>query len=64
MIPPKISLTSARVNAGMTQSFAANLFGISRDTLRAYETGKTSPSWDFMQRVEQIYKYPIDFIRV
>jgi transcriptional regulator with XRE-family HTH domain len=42
-----MTLKAARINKGLTQIKAAKLLGISVDTLRMYETGKT-PFEDYL----------------
>lgn len=59
---PKISLEAARVNARFTQKDAAKALGISVATLRNYESGKTTPDWKLVRRIEKLYKYPVDYI--
>ncbi len=59
---PKISLEAARVNARFTQKDAAKALGISVATLRNYESGKTTPDWNLVRRIEKLYKYPVDYI--
>ena len=63
-MPPKISLASARVNAGLSQAEAAKLIGVGQDTLSGYETGKVSPKWEVIEKMSQVYNYPIDFLRI
>ena len=59
---PKISSEAARVNARFTQKDAAKALGISVATLRNYESGKTTPDWNLVRRIEKLYKYPVDYI--
>ena len=59
---PKISLEAARVNARFTQKDAAKALGISVATLRNYESGKTTPDWNLVRRIEKLYKFPVDYI--
>lgn len=39
----KITLKAARINANMRQTDAAMEVGVSRDTIRNWETGRSSP---------------------
>lgn len=39
MNPLKITLEAARVNAGLTQAELADKMGVSRESVRAWETG-------------------------
>lgn len=50
-----ITLRSARVNKGLTQVKAAELIGITPDTLSNYERGKSYPDVPIIQRMEQVY---------
>lgn len=59
---PKISLAAARVNAGLSQQEAAQALGVSVATLQNYESGKTVPQWGTVQKIENVYKFPVDFI--
>lgn len=59
---PKITLAAARVNAGMSQQEAAKALGISVATLQNYESGKTIPQWSTVQKIEDVYKFPVDYI--
>ena len=59
---PKITLEAARVNAHFTQREAAIALGISVATLQNYESGRTTPDWNLVRRIEELYQYPIDFI--
>jgi len=59
---PKITAAAARVNAGLTQQQASERLGISKASLLNYETGKRMPPWDLVQRMEDVYNFPADFI--
>lgn len=41
---------------------AAKALGISVATLQNYESGRTTPDWNLVRRIEELYQYPIDFI--
>ena len=62
MTTNKITLEAARVNSKLTQVEAAEKLGISAVTLRSYESGKSSPTWDTVQKMEVIYNWPADQI--
>lgn len=51
----RISLKAARVNAGLSQREAAARLGICRETLGNYEAGITTPDWDVVKRIEEVY---------
>lgn len=56
----KITLKAARVNIGLNQDEAAKRLGISKDTLRNWETGKTVPSISMIPNIEQLYGLSYD----
>jgi len=60
--PPKISLAAARVNAGLLQEAAAAKLGITPETLRSWENGKTVPGYDKVMAICDLYQYPADYI--
>ena len=53
-----ITLKSARVNKGFTQAKAAELIGITVDTLSNYERGKSFPDVPIIKRIEEVYGVP------
>lgn len=53
-----ITLKAARINRGLNQRKAAQMLGISVDTLSNYERGKSFPDVPTIQRIEQIYGCP------
>lgn len=59
---PQISLKAARVNAELSQKEAAELLGISKATLQNYEAGNTTPDILMSRKIEEVYKFPIDYI--
>ena len=59
---PKITAAAARVNAGMNQAEASKRLGISKSSLQNYESGKTEPSWELVQRMESVYAFPAAYI--
>lgn len=58
----KITLRAARVNAGLTQTEAAKIFGINRDTLHKYEKDSSNVPRKFIVKVESVYNIPLDNI--
>jgi len=52
----KITLKAARINVGLSQKNAAKQLRIDAATLRNYEKGKTSPTWDIVEVMEKLYK--------
>lgn len=59
---PKITLEAARINAHLTQKEAAKKLNISVATLQNYESGRTTPDWSLVRKIESVYNYPIDYI--
>ena len=58
MIPFKMSLKMAREMKGLKQQEAAELIGISVDTLSNYERGKNYPDVPVLRRIEAVYGVP------
>lgn len=56
-IPPEmqLSLKTARNLNGYTQKEAAHAIGVSTDTLRNYEQGKSFPDIPTLKRIEALY---------
>lgn len=51
----KISLKALRVNAGFTVKEASKALGISAVTLRRYETKKTKPNIEILNKMLKLY---------
>ena len=58
----KISMTAARVNAGLTQKEAAKEIGVSCETIKNWEKGKTSPKVNQINIICDVYNMPVDNI--
>lgn len=58
----KITLKAARVNKGYTQKEAAEILGISRESLANYEKGNTFPNAEKLGRIETLYDISYDDI--
>lgn len=56
----KVTLKVAREIKGLKQSEAAELIGISTDTLGNYERGKSYPDIPVLKRIEQVYGVSYD----
>lgn len=52
----QLTLKSLRVNKGLTQEEASKLIGISIDTLRNYESGKSYPDIPVLKKIEEVYE--------
>ena len=55
-----ITPAAARVNKGLTQNEAANKIGVCKKTLIAYEKGKRVPSIEVLNKMSDIYGWPVD----
>ena len=60
MSVPRITLKAARVNKGMTQAEAAKALGVSVDTVRNYENGKSYPDVRILKKIEEVYDVEYD----
>ena len=54
----EITLKGARSNKGYTQEKAAQLIGVTVDTLRNYEKGKSFPDVPIIKKIEDVYGIP------
>ena len=52
---PRMTLKMAREISGMKQYEAAEKLGISKDTLRNYEKGKSYPDIPTLKKIEELY---------
>lgn len=61
-----MTLKAARVNKNMTQKQAANELGVTSETVRSWEKGKTFPNTEQVRKIEEVYGLTyaeIDFTR-
>ena len=58
----KVSLKTARELNGLKQLEAANLIGVSPDTLSNYERGKSYPDIPVLRKIEEVYGVPYNRI--
>ncbi len=58
----KITLASARVNAGYSQKAAAELLDVSNKTLCSWEKGKTFPDQPMIEKICKLYGVTYDMI--
>lgn len=56
----KLSLKTAREIKGLKQAEAAELIGVSTDTLGNYERGKSYPDIPVLRKIEEVYGVPYD----
>jgi len=60
----KLTLKALRVNSKLTLEKASELIGISRETLRSYEVGKTAPDLKVLPKILKVYKADINDIKL
>lgn len=60
----KITLRAARVNAGMDQIDVAKALGVNIATVSSWETGKTNPSLENFKKMCELYRIPVEFIKL
>ena len=58
----KLTLKALRINKGYNQEKAANLIGVSVDTLANYEKGLTYPDIPVLKKIEEVYETKYDNI--
>ena len=58
----KITLSAARVNAGLTLEQACKKLNVSKNTLIKWEKGLSFPKWDKVQMISEVYNFPSDHI--
>lgn len=59
---PKITLSAARKNIGLTQIDAAKRLGIATSTLRSWEQGNTYPGQPDIEKICELYNLKYDYI--
>ncbi len=57
-----ITLKAARVNAGLSQTEAANQLGISKNTLCNYEKYRTIPDIEMSKKIAALYNWSVNDI--
>lgn len=61
---PRISIASARVNAGMKQSDFARELNVSVSTITNWENGRSEPNANQLRKISDLSGIPMDFIFV
>ena len=56
----QVTLKTARELKGLTQTEAAKLLDISKDTLSNYERGKSYPEVPMIKKIEELYGFTYD----
>lgn len=59
-----ITLKAARANANMTQKEWAEALGVSDETVKNWETGKSEPKYSQLKKISELSGIPMDFIFV
>ena len=59
----KITLKAARINAGLSQSEAAEKMGVNVMTVSNWETGKTVPDVEDFKHLCELYRWPENGIK-
>ena len=60
----KITMASARVNAGLTQKQLAKKCGVSESTIISWENGKSHPHIKRLPLLEKAYGIPLDYVKI
>ena len=60
----KITLKALRTNSKLTLEEASKQIGISRETLRSYESGKTAPNLKMLPKILKVYKADINDVKI
>ncbi len=55
-------LKGLRLSNGYTQQHVANLVGVTKSMISAYETGIRQPSYEVLLKLSDTYKTSLDFI--
>ena len=60
----KIYLDAVRVNTGMNQEEWAKALGVGKITVSYWETGRSAPSFENVQKMAELSGIPIQYISV
>ena len=60
----KISIASARVNAGLTQKQLAKECGVAESTVINWEKGKSAPHIKRLPLLEKAFGIPLDYVKI
>ena len=60
--PLQIRIKALRENMDLTQSQYAEALGVSRSTVKGWETGVNKPEADMLEKMADLHHVPIDFI--
>ena len=60
--PLQARIKALRENMDLTQSQYAEVLGVSRSTVKGWETGVNKPEADMLEKMADLHHVPIDFI--
>lgn len=60
--PLQVRIKALRENMDLTQSQYAEVLGVSRSTVKGWETGVNKPEADMLEKMADLHHVPIDFI--
>ena len=60
--PLQVRIKALRENMDLTQSQYAEVLGVSRSTVKGWETGANKPEADMLEKMADLHHVPIDFI--
>lgn len=60
----KITMASARVNAGLTQKQLGKACRVSESTIVNWENGKSCPHIKKLPLLEKAYGIPLDYVKI
>lgn len=60
----KITMESARVNAGLTQKQLASMCNVSESTVISWEKGRSLPGIKKLPLLENAYGIPLDHVKI
>ena len=60
--PLQIRIKALRENMDLTQSQYAEVLGVSRSTVKGWETGANKPEADMLEKMADLHHVTIDFI--
>ena len=64
MVPFKISLKAARVNAELTQDDVSRILHKNKQTIVNWESGVTEIKMSDFQKLAELYNIPMEYIKI
>lgn len=62
--PFKVSLYMCRANKRLTQKQLGDMIGVSDQTIKNWESGKTHPNTEKLKAISKVCGVPIEFIDI